>query len=34
LSFLRCQGLIAKKVRRKRFEKGSVQEAFRMLGPP
>ena len=34
LSFLRCQGLIAKKVRRKRFQKGSVQEAFAMLGPP
>ena len=37
LSFLRCQGLIeqiSKRRSRKRFEKGSVQEAFRMLGPP
>ena len=34
LSFLRCQGLIAKLDRRKRFQKGSVQEAFAMLGPP
>ena len=37
LSFLRCQGLIeeiSKRRSRKRYEKGSVQEAFRMLGPP
>lgn len=34
LSFLRCQGLIAERIRRKRHKKGSVQESFRMLGPP
>ena len=34
LSFLRCQGLIEKLGKRKRFQKGSVQEAFAMLGPP